>query len=123
MPIPSNERTYGAYMVESSGILGILTVISILCKHYSITQGAIILGCDGLSALQRIVLKIKERYSPNRKHNEIISLALYLKAILPIEIKVTQILGHQDEYVAFENLTRLEQMNIIMDAVAKYVVR
>ena len=123
MPIPSNDRTYGAYRAECSGILGILTALNILCKHYSITQGAITLGCDGLSALQSIVLKTKERYSPNGEHSDIISSALHLKEILPIEIKATHILGHQDEHVAFENLTRLEQMNVRMDAMAKYIVR
>ena len=123
MPIPNNDRIYGVYRVECSGILEILIVLNILCKHCSITQEAINLGFDGLSALQSIMLKTKERYSLNGEHSSIISLALHLKEFLPIEIKATYISGHQDEHAAFEILSRLEHMNVRMDAMAKYIFR
>ena len=49
--IPIGDKTHGVYRVECSGILGILTALNILYKQYSITQGAVSLGCVGLFAL------------------------------------------------------------------------
>ena len=69
-----------------------------------------------------MMFKTKERYTPNGEHCNIISPVLQLKVILPIETKVIHILGHQDEHLAFENLSKLEAMHIRMDAMAKYVV-
>ena len=63
IPILSNDKTYGAYRAECSDILGILIALSILWKQYSITQGAITLGCDRLSAIQSIMFNIRERYT------------------------------------------------------------
>ena len=47
----SNDKSHGGYRAEYSGMIWILTALNILWKRYSITQGLISLGCDGLSVL------------------------------------------------------------------------
>ena len=58
----------------------------------------------------------------NGEHSDIISPELQLNEILPIEIKATHFLGHQDDHVAFEILSRSEQMNVRIDAMTKYII-
>jgi hypothetical protein len=45
--------TNSAYQGELLEILGIQTLTSLPCVHYSIRKGGVTLACDGLSALQQ----------------------------------------------------------------------
>ena len=51
IPVTSDDRSHRAYISCYSGIQGISTILNILCKQYSITQGSVTLGHDGLSTL------------------------------------------------------------------------
>ena len=62
---PSNDKFHGVYRAEYRKILGILTSLDILYRQYNITQWEVTLGCDGLSALQNVMFKSKDRYTSN----------------------------------------------------------
>ena len=58
------------------------------------------------------MLETKNIYAHNGDHSDIISPVQHLEESLSIEIKATHIIGHEDEYVAFEDISRLTQMNV-----------
>ena len=83
IPISRNNKYHGAYRAECSGILEILKALSILCKQCDIISWEVTLEWDRLSALQSIMLRSKERYTPNGEYSNIISQWLHLKESLP----------------------------------------
>jgi hypothetical protein len=60
---PSTSNS--AYRSELSGILGIITLVNLLCLDDSINLGGITLACDGLSALQQSFMT-DQLWSPGR---------------------------------------------------------
>ena len=54
MIIPGHEDVQGSYRSELGGMYGGLTHVALICKKLDITEGQIILGCDGLGAVQII---------------------------------------------------------------------
>ena len=49
--VTGTHEYYSAYRSELAGILGFLSVLSALVKHFNITTGSITLALDGKSAL------------------------------------------------------------------------
>jgi hypothetical protein len=51
---PGTGEDQSAYRSELTGLYVIMTIINQLCQYYSITDGHVEIGCDGLSALQTV---------------------------------------------------------------------
>jgi hypothetical protein len=109
------SETFSSYRSELMGLVGISVTTRVLANclpqpaHY-------LIGCDGLAALNTITLKTED-ISAKLSNWDLISIlhdiwiSLTLKPV-PVHIK-----GHQD--MRGRPLNRLEQMNILMDRLAK----
>jgi len=49
---PGGASDQSAYRSELTGLYVIMTVVNHLCEFYTIEEGSVEIGCDGLSALQ-----------------------------------------------------------------------
>ena len=117
--VPTNSHTLGAYRSELCGILAICHMIIHLGHKFSIEQGKVFLGCDGLAALKTAMLSDIHSRSCTEKHSDLLSAISGLLAATPIKFSPFHIVGHQDSIYAFESLDRYSQMNVRMDHLAK----
>ena len=48
--VPGRGKYQSAYRSELAGLYGMVTMIETLCRMYSIEEGQVEIGCDGLQA-------------------------------------------------------------------------
>ncbi len=116
---PGGDSDQSAYRSELFGLWGILFSLKRFTEEYAITEGQILIACDGLSALNKA--QAQHITDPNEKHHDIISAIWALRKLLPIQVKFKHVKGHQDGN-QITALLQLAWMNIEMDADAKHKV-
>jgi hypothetical protein len=116
--VPGWESDQEAYRSEAAGLYGIVSLLEVLCEHHSITSGHIEVGCDGKSALQHSLDQSKWVDS-GAAHYDIIMATRAKVRKSPISFSFRHIDGHQDTKNPTKTLTRWEQLNVEMDAIAK----
>jgi hypothetical protein len=99
------------------GLLGIISHVNQFCRIYNIQDSAITIGCDGQGAIQTI--QAYSKFTSSYKHFDLISSIHTSIAISKIKWKFCHIKGHQDDLLDYEELNRLEQLNIATDLMAK----
>jgi hypothetical protein len=117
-------RTSGAatdvdsYRSELQGVHAMLLGLLAFCTYHHITDGSVTLGCDNLSCVRhgqydwrKVPLSIA--------HVDLVRAIRVIKSKLPIKVHFEHIYGHQDDYLSFDNLPRLAQLNVEMDQIAK----
>ena len=65
----------------------------------------------------------KDRIPPNRKHVDLIQEISKINANSPITVNFEHVYGHQDDFVAFNDLPREAQLNVICYQEAKDFLR
>jgi hypothetical protein len=117
--VPGTAKDFNAYRSELTG----LTVISLITKILSCCFPCprhILIGCDGQAALQALTATrddITANSTNYDLHSTIVDIWSSLATTpVPIHIK-----GHQD--LSGQPLTRLEEMNIMMDKLATMTAR
>jgi hypothetical protein len=113
---PGTSTDHTSYRSELTGILSCVIFINKLCQFYTITQGSITLGCDGLSALD-IVFK-KKKIHPSIPSYDIVAAISKNIAMTPIRWSHVHVKGHQDQTPG-SALDRWAKLNIAMDHLAK----
>ena len=103
-------------MCELTGIYGMLTTLTHLCNHYSLTEGMITLACDNIKALDTLSPTFLPH--PRQANFDLVSAVVALRKALPITIIPEHVRGHQDTK-STGTLTRLEILNVRMDQLAK----
>ena len=105
-----------SYRSELFGILASLTMIEVLEKITG-QRVEVELACDNLRAIQ--VTRTIQYVNTRQQHFDVIRPILEIKKRLVSKISYVHVRGHQDKTKKFEDLTRLEQLNVLCDRYAK----
>jgi hypothetical protein len=90
---PGNTADQGSYRSELSGLYGITLGVYALCEFYKIDQGAIEVGCDGITALERGFDEAKNP-SISAQHFDLILAIRDIRARCPTHWKHRHVKGH-----------------------------
>ena len=107
---------------EMSGILYVILHLNTLCENLTLNDVHITLHCDGLSAIQSINNAPNDT-SCSKKNFDIINSINTLRPNLPFTFGLQHIKGHQDEGAACHRLSKLVQLNVQADDIAKSALK
>ena len=116
--VRSTTSTASAYRSELMGLYSSLLLVSAVCTLYKIKDGSINVGCDNEKALE-LTSETNQRIPCHMKHSDILKSIRIVRSNIPIKMHFQHILGHQDENILYENLTRDAQLNVDCDFLAK----
>jgi hypothetical protein len=114
--VPGHPSDQGAYRSELAGLFGNILVVNALCQWAGISGGAIKIGCDGLSALNKAFDTWP--LEPADPHFDMLSSLRAMIAKSPLVWTTRHIEGHQDDDVNAK-LDFWARQNIQMDNLAK----
>ena len=57
------------------------------------------------------------------QHSDLLSAVCHLRSKINTEIKYERVTGHRDRHLAFHQLTRIEQLNVECDMIAKFALK
>ena len=121
---PGPPSIVNSHRSELVGTLAALEMLSEVCEMFDITTGSVLLGCDCINALRQAMVNSRiTNVTSKWKHSDITSAVVQVIKRLPIKINPRHIKGHQDDHNTFDNLSRLEQLNVRMDYLAKQAIR
>jgi hypothetical protein len=113
---PGAPCNHDAYRSELAGIYFIMTVIDKFCAYYHITEGSIVLGCDGKSALETALGKGTLLFQDIPSF-DLVAAIMRLHRNSPLSWTAKFVKGHQDD--AGQELDTWAQRNVLMDLGAK----
>jgi hypothetical protein len=116
---PGPEDELSAYRSELTGLVAISVTIKILAQCCPSPRN-IIIACDGLAAL-RVITTGKDAITANVPHADLQSIIADIWTDNPTRPIPIHVKGHQDD--TGKPLNRLEQLNIMMDSLAKLTAR
>jgi len=96
----------------------LLLVLEHLCALYDIQSGSITIGCDNKGVLHHV-------HHPSTyvlylfKHADLIQAIHSIQRHCPVHLAFQYVAGHQDEFVQFEDLPPLAQLNMQANIMAK----
>ena len=115
---PGSPDSQCAHRSEMFGILGLILMTNAVCKNNNIREGEITAKCDGEGTIK--VLQYLHSITKNsRKHFDLIISISKAIQISPLKWTFEHLDGHQDDHMAFEDLDRWAQLNVIVDKAAK----
>ena len=112
--IPGGPQS--AYRSELGGIFGLTLAFYALWQSHR-SSSTILIACDGLGALKKSLAYPATKLTTNCLHFDMISSIMRYWELMETRQYPVHVLGHQDDHST--ELTRLEQMNVEMDAFAK----
>jgi hypothetical protein len=115
---PGEADVQCSHRSELSGILGGIQHMNEICKSIKIDSGQAIMGCDGEGAIIMISASF-EKINSTRKHFDLLGAIGTALKVSPIQWKFHHIKGHQDDVMGYNELTRDEQLNVLVDELAK----
>jgi len=92
---PGNPDTQGSYWSELAGISGIVTTILIISKFYQITQGTVLVICNGESTLKCCFKQ--QTCNPIEKHFDIVHAICTIMHKMSLTMQWEHVWGHQDK--------------------------
>jgi hypothetical protein len=98
-----------------AGVYAIIKAIRKLTAHYSITSGAVQLGCDNLSVLKRVFISKRPASARDDCWELLTAIQQELNSMPQIQWIWRHIYGHQDKNKSFEDLDFWSQRNVMMD--------
>jgi hypothetical protein len=114
--VPGHPDDQGAYRSELAGLFGIVLVVNALCSWAKLSHGAIEIGCDGLSALDKAFDTWP--LEPADPHFDMLTALRSMISESPLSWTTRHIAGHQDDDATAE-LDFWARQNIQMDNLAK----
>jgi hypothetical protein len=94
---PGDGTDHSSYRSELTGIYVILAITNQLCEYYDIQEGAIEIGCDGLSALQTSF-----DYGPHLSYDipnyDLIGAIYHMRKMSKVSWTYRHVKGHQDKF-------------------------
>jgi hypothetical protein len=112
------QHEVNAYRSELQGIHASLLAIAAICTIHNVAHGRIVIACDnetGVKLANGDWLKV----GIQKKHVDMIRSIRRIKASLTIKVLFQHVKGHQDSLRPFAELSRLSQLNVSMDKLAK----
>ncbi len=116
--VSGTAQDQSAYRSELAGIYSILIMVKKICEFFDIQQGAIELGCDGQSALDKAFNYVSIIRLDDANH-DLLQAIRTLWASSPIQWKFRHVKGHQDDHKSASELDRWATLNVEMDTAAK----
>ena len=117
--VPGFASDQSAYRSEIAGIYGSVLVVEMIKEVWGITQGGILIGCDGKDALKQAVDTNEVCTSCKQQHFDLLSgIQGYIRGSC-LKYTSCHIKGHQDETKSWEDLDRLAMLNVEVDLAAK----
>lgn len=113
---PGHSDDQSAYRSELTGLYVIMTIINQLCHFYTIEEGHVEIGCDGLSALQT-VFEQGTVLTTDIPDFDLVGAILHLRRTSQVTWAHRHVKGHQDN--VSEVLDVWAQQNMQMDKKAK----
>jgi hypothetical protein len=107
-----------AYRAEMMGLYLAMCITHAFCLTYNIQSGHISLSCDNDGCLWRTAMTVP-KVSHRQKHSDILRAIHFLKLQIPISWTFSEVKGHQDDFIQYEDLDRVSQLNVMCDAEAK----
>jgi hypothetical protein len=115
---PGSADSQCAHRSEMFGMLALIIMVNRLCDNHGITSGEITAKCDGEGTIK--ILNYRHKITKNsRKHFDLIQSINSAIQVSPLQWTFLHLDGHQDDYLAFEELDRWAQLNVIVDKNAK----
>ena len=114
-----SEQCNGSYRGEVMGLLAITHMTTHLCLKHNISCGKLHIGCNNVKALYTSFSTCKDWHSPKKKHSDLLSSIAGLLELQKVSITFEHIKSHQDDNTDYHHLSRLAQMNVRMDWLAK----
>eukprot|EP00978_Attheya_sp_CCMP212_P035244 scaffold152065_cov75-Attheya_sp.AAC.2 len=104
-----------AYRSEMMGLYVGMCMMHAFCLAYDITAGAIsAISCDNDSALWKRAMEVP-KVNYKQKSSDLLRGIHYLKHLIPITWTFTQVLGHADDDIAYEDMDHISQLNVQCD--------
>ena len=125
----SNVRVEGVHKVpgpiapgdslrcELSGIYGIVCLIGCIHAVTPLTGAHLTVACDNIAAIR--VLNDDYLPDPSHKSYDLLQAIWHSKRLIPIVWKGIHVKGHLDDHHRWSDLSRVEQLNVQMDFMAK----
>lgn len=115
---PGPADIQGSHRSELTGLLGGITTIDNICRKYNVTEGSVEVGCDGEGAITAITQQF-DIIKTSRKHYDLIQAIKNTINKSKLAWSFQHIKGHQDDIREYDELSRLEQLNVQADLLAK----
>ena len=115
--VPGPIREGDSHRCEMAGLYAIILLVHTVCKHYGITQGAMLVTCDNKHALR--TLRPGYIPDPQEPNFDLVLATWTLLQELPITVSGQHVKGHQDDHKMYFLLDRYGQLNVDMDHHAK----
>ena len=117
--VPGYGSDQSAYRSEIAGLYAMVLVVEMIKEVWGLSKGGILMGCDGIEALNQSLNIQKNMTVCHQQQFDILSgIQGYVRTsnieYLPFHVK-----GHQDSKKKLEDLNRLELMNVEVDLYAK----
>lgn len=92
------------YRSEIQGIHGMALMTLALCRFGNITSGRVRFGCDNLTGVRHSSFT-HTKVPSQVKHADLIRAIRRFIKLIPIEVEIFHIDGHQDKFTPFANLS------------------
>jgi hypothetical protein len=115
---PGSPSQQDAYRSELSGLYASIAVINALAEYFQITDGAITLACDNISACRMSSYDAMGTNPSSCAHFDLVMAIQYIKT-LKVSWTHKHVKGHQDDNPD-HILTPIELVNVDMDTKAKH---
>ena len=120
--LPTTSGISSAYRAERTGIYAGVAYLLVVTILHQITEGGIQVHCDNERAIFLSEI-VGPRLAAKTSHADVLRLIRYIHNKLPATVSFAHIYGHQDDHVAFTDLSREVQLNITCDQLAKAGLR
>jgi hypothetical protein len=112
-PLPEGD----SHQCELAGLYGIICLTQAICQRHNVLSGSVWVACDNKAAIN----VFDEEFIPLPKHAnyDLLSAIYSLLSTSPLSWSGEHVKGHQDDHLLLRPLTRLENLNVAMDTLAK----
>ena len=107
VPCYGDPSFHDAYRSEITGLLAIVSILLVICKHHNIEDGIVHIGCDNDSALARCLDEDWACKCPTENW-DVIQCTRHIISKLPLSLFPVMVTGHLDKDIPYEHLNRKE---------------
>ena len=115
--VPGPIKDGDSHRCELAGLYAIILFVNAICQTHNIHQGSITVACDNMQALQ--IFHPDFLPDPSAQNFDMVHAVWTQMKTNPIKWNGVHVKGHQDSRHLYGALTRMELLNIEMDALAK----
>jgi len=111
-----------SYQGELLGLTAIHHLVAFVLEYYGVQTATGSMHCNNKGALHQASTKQK-RVSPRTKHADLIRNLRHIKATHLVEVKYMHVKAHRDNYLAWEQLSIVQKLNVHCNLLAKQAIQ